>query len=184
MQRTSFRDMHCSLARTLDVAGEWWSPLILRDLFVGVARFDELQEDLGISAKVLSERLRALTRAGIAERKPYQSRPRRDSYVLTAKGRALVPPLLALMAWGDRWASPDGRPPMLLRHERCGRLMTAQVTCSRCGGEIVPNEVTPLAGPGGARAAGTRVIAKMLAPAQPVREAGSRGPARHRATRR
>jgi DNA-binding HxlR family transcriptional regulator len=177
MQRTPFRDMHCSLARSLDVIGEWWSPLIVRDLNLGLTRFDQLQEDLGISAKVLSERLRTLVAAGVVDRKPYQTGPRRDSYLLTAKGRALVPPLLALMAWGDRWASPDGKPPLLLRHERCGRFIEPRVVCSRCGVQIESSEVTPVPGPGGAQEPGTMLIAEALAASpRPGRARGKAAP--------
>jgi DNA-binding HxlR family transcriptional regulator len=195
VQRTSFRAMHCSLARALDAVGEWWSPLVVRDLYLGLGRFDELQADLGISSKVLSLRLAALVAAGIVARTPYQSRPRRDAYVLTEKGRALVPALLALMAWGDRWASPDGRPPLVFRHEPCGRVVEAQVTCSHCGRELHASEVTPLRGPGGARAPGTKLIAELLARSPPgarrkrpgtveVREPrGSRVPGPRRETR-
>ena len=174
MQRTSFRRMHCSLARALDAVGEWWTPLVLRDLYLGLTRFDQLHRDLGISAKVLTQRLAALVAAGIVERRAYQMHPRRHAYRLTEKGRALVPPLLALMAWGDRWASPDGKPPLLLRHQPCGRVIRAQVTCSHCGRELDASEVIPLPGPGGARAPGTALLAELLRPSLSRSSAGAR----------
>jgi DNA-binding HxlR family transcriptional regulator len=105
MHRTSFAAMHCSIARTLEVAGEWWTPLILRDIALGITRFDDLQRDLGISRKVLTQRLDTLVAGGVLERQPYQQHPPRHQYLLTAKGRDLVPVLFALMAWGDRWAA-------------------------------------------------------------------------------
>src|SRR5262252_4725849 len=89
MERTSFADMRCSLARGLELIGDWWSPLIIRDLFLGVTRFDELVEDLGISRNLLALRLRALTSNGIVERTPYGQRPVRYEYRLSEAGRDL-----------------------------------------------------------------------------------------------
>src|ERR1035441_10597672 len=100
MKRTALGHHPCSIARTLDVAGEWWTPLILRDVAYGVRRFAELQEDLGISANVLSDRLETLVAEGILERAVYRQRPERHEYRLTEKGRELLPALLALMQWG------------------------------------------------------------------------------------
>ena len=89
MQRTNFSAMACSIARTLDVIGEPWSPLILRDVFAGIRRFDQIQADLGISRKVLTERLNHLVEHGVIERRPYDARPRYE-YHLTPKGTELV----------------------------------------------------------------------------------------------
>lgn len=162
MHRTSFADMHCSIARTLEVAGEWWTPLILRDVALGITRFDDLQRDLGISRKVLTERLDTLVTHGILERQPYQQHPPRHQYLLTAKGRDLVRVLFALMAWGDRWASGRDGPPMRLRHDGCGEPTTAEVTCARCGQPLVLDEVTMEPGPGARAGPGTQVIAERL----------------------
>ena len=109
MERTSFAEMRCSLARSLDLIGDWWSPLIVRDLFLGVVRFDDLVEDLGISRNLLTRRLKALVDGGVVERNAYQLRPARYEYRLTAAGRELVPVMLALPEWGDRWAAPRAR---------------------------------------------------------------------------
>src|SRR6185312_5676707 len=103
MQRTQFGHMACSIARTLDIAGEPWSPLILRDVWVGIRRFDQLQHDLGISSKVLAERLKRLVEHGLLDRVAYSERPLRHEYALTEKGLELVDVLLAVAAWGDRW---------------------------------------------------------------------------------
>src|SRR3981189_3376004 len=103
MRQTSFSTMHCSMARSLEVVGDWWTPLILRDLYLGLKRFDELAEDLEISRNLLSPRLKALVDNGLAERRPYQQHPPRDEYALTESGRDLVPVLMGLTAWGDRW---------------------------------------------------------------------------------
>jgi DNA-binding HxlR family transcriptional regulator len=98
MKRTSFARMHCSLARGLDLIGDWWSPLIVRDLFLDVVRFDDLVDDLGISRNLLTRRLNALMRSGIVARRAYQRRPKRYEYRLTEAGRDLVPAILALTA--------------------------------------------------------------------------------------
>ena len=148
MQRTPLRDMTCSLARTVDIAGEWWTPLILRDIWVGRTRFAEIQDDLELSRKVLADRLDTLVSEGIVERRPYQERPPRHEYVLTEKGRELIEPLLALISWGDRWLAEDAGPPMLLRHKGCGEAVEAQVRCSCCGERLHAKEVRLEPGPG------------------------------------
>ena len=103
MPRTAFAQMDCPIARTADVIGDWWTPLILRDVHVGLTRFDAIQADLGISRKVLTQRLAGLVEHGVLERVPYQSRPERFDYRLTEKGRDLADVLLAMKAWGERW---------------------------------------------------------------------------------
>ena len=115
MQRTRFGDMACSIARTLDVIGEPWSPLILRDVYVGIDRFEQIQADLGISRKVLTERLKWLVESGVLERRQYEARPPRDRYVLTAKGSELVDLLMVMVAWGDKWLAGEAGPPVLYR---------------------------------------------------------------------
>ncbi len=163
MEKTSFAQMRCSLARTLDLVGDWWTPLILRDLFLGVGRFDDLVEDLGISRNLLTRRLKALQARGLAERHAYQTRPARFEYRLSECGRDLVPALLALMAWGDRWAAPAEGSPILFRHDGCGQTCLPRVTCSGCGEPLTAANVTALPGPGGAARDGTRVVARRLA---------------------
>ena len=176
MQRTSFAQMRCSLARSLDLIGDWWSPLIVRDLFLGIGRFDELVEDLGISRNLLTGRLRALVASGIVDRLAYQRSPVRYEYCLTEAGRDLVPVLLSLMAWGDRWAAPKQGRPILFRHSLCGHEFSARVTCSECGEPLQAHELVAFPGPGGAATRGTRVVARKLAAARrgpPVRRPGS-----------
>jgi DNA-binding HxlR family transcriptional regulator len=165
MQRTSFADMTCSIARTLDIAGEWWSPLILRDVHLGITRFDDLRRDLGISRKVLAERLERLVEQGVLERRAYSEHPPRHDYLLTEKGRELVAVLLAMVAWGDRWTAEDAGPPILLRHQACGELTHAEIRCARCGEPLRADEVTVEPGPGGGSGRGTRVVAERLAAA-------------------
>jgi DNA-binding HxlR family transcriptional regulator len=107
VRRTSFSEMPCSIARTLEVVGEWWTLLIVRDAFLGVTRFDDWQARLGIARNVLTARLDRLVHHGILERRRYQERPPRDEYVLTDKGRDLGPVLGALRVWGDTHAPLD-----------------------------------------------------------------------------
>src|SRR3954449_1166397 len=104
MQRTDFSEMTCSIARSLAVAGEPWSPLVLRDVWVGINRFDDIQRDLGISRKVLAERLKHLVEAGMLERRRYSERPARHEYALTDKVSEFVDVLMAMASWGDHWA--------------------------------------------------------------------------------
>jgi len=148
MQRTRFGEMTCSIARTLDIAGEPWSPLILRDVFIGISRFDDLQRDLGISRKVLAERLKHLVEEGVLERRAYSKRPPRHDYVLTEKGWELCDVLLAITAWGDRWTAGEAGPPALFRHRSCGRLTHAELRCAQCGEPLHAHEVDVEQGPG------------------------------------
>ena len=110
MQRTDFHAMPCSIARTLAVMGEAWTPLILRDVVFGVCKFDEIQRDLGIATNVLADRLGTLVEHGLLTREPYQQKPLRYRYELTEKGAELLPVLLSLMRWGDRWTAGDAGP--------------------------------------------------------------------------
>ena len=162
VQRTSFSHMACSLARSLDAAGEWWTPLILRDLWYGNRRFDGIQRNLGLSRKVLANRLDTLVREGLVERRPYQERPVRHEYVLTEKGREMADILLAMISWGDRWTADESGPPMLLRHERCGEVSHAEIRCSSCGEPMHSQEVRIEPGPGARVGQGTRLVARLL----------------------
>jgi DNA-binding HxlR family transcriptional regulator len=146
-RRTSFAGMNCSVAQTLEIVGEWWTVLILRDAFFGVNRFDQFQERLGIARNVLTDRLGRLVDHGILERTAYQAHPVRHEYRLTAKGRDLWPVLVAIRQWGDAWAAPHG-PPVELVHSTCGRVATARPTCSACGELIDPATIRSRPGPG------------------------------------
>ncbi|MEV1083619.1 winged helix-turn-helix transcriptional regulator [Streptomyces sp. NPDC050211] len=107
-RRTRLEDSTCAIAQALDVVGDWWTLLIVRDTARGVHRFDELQRELGLSRKVLTERLRLLVEADVLVRVPYQERPVRYEYRLTPRGLALLPVLVALQDWGDAWVLGDG----------------------------------------------------------------------------
>ena len=103
MKLKSYSDMDCSLAQTLEIVGERWTLLILRDAFFGVSRFEQFQRRLGVARNILSARLATLVEAGILERRALTEGGRRAEYHLTDKGRDLQPALLALTQWGDRW---------------------------------------------------------------------------------
>lgn len=148
MQRTRFGDMACSIARTLDVIGEPWSPLILRDVFVGINRFDQIQRDLDISRKVLAERLKWLVENDVLERRTYSDRPPRHEYTLTAKGLELCDLLMAMVRWGDRHTAGEAGPPVLYRHHACGRIGHVDPRCSECGRPMHASDVDVLPGPG------------------------------------
>jgi DNA-binding HxlR family transcriptional regulator len=108
MQRTSFGNMTCPIARSLERVGEWWSILILRDALRGTTRFDEFQKSLRIAPNMLTRRLNALVEAGLLERRRYSEHPPRYEYVLTARGRDFRSVLIAILAWGNRHFAPEG----------------------------------------------------------------------------
>jgi DNA-binding HxlR family transcriptional regulator len=108
MQRKSFGNMQCPIARSLERVGEWWSILILRDAFQGLTRFDQFEKSLAIAPNMLTRRLNALVESGLLERRRYSEKPPRDDYVLTARGRDFQPVLWALLAWGNKHFAPEG----------------------------------------------------------------------------
>ena len=136
----------CSIARALELVGERWSLLIVRDaLFAGTTRYVEFQRRLRIATNILQSRLDGFVEAGIMQRRSRSSAG--PEYVLTDKGRDLAPVLIALTHWGDRWAAPDG-PPIRYVHETCGAAVTMDVTCASCGTVVGPDEVLAQPGPG------------------------------------
>lgn len=137
----------CSIAATLGVIGDRWSLLILRDVFRGARRFSEIQTDLGIAKNLLSDRLSSLVGHDVLERVPYQDRPVRYEYRLTAKGADLSTALIALMGWGDRWYATDGAPTVLV-HETCGQPLEQVVRCPRCDETVSPGAIRSRPGPG------------------------------------
>jgi DNA-binding HxlR family transcriptional regulator len=147
VERKSFADMDCSVAQCLEVVGEWWSMLIVRDAFLGVTRFDDFQRRLGISRNILQQRLARLVDAGVLARDPYSEHPPRHDYRLTDKGRDLWPVLTAMRQWGDRHAAPSG-PPLEVVHKNCGAASDAVLVCGSCGERIGPRDVVARARPG------------------------------------
>ncbi len=151
MLNRTYEGQNCSIARALELVGERWTLLIIRDAFLGRRRFDEFQESLGIARNVLTERLNRLVDEGIFERVAYSDRPLRFEYRLTAKGRDLSVPLLALMQWGDRHL---GHKPPRVARRRSDRSRVKAVLVARDDSVVSPADVEIVAGPG--RAAATR----------------------------
>lgn len=122
----------CSAARTLELVGERWSLLILRNaMFAGMTRFTEFQRSLGIAPNILARRLEEFVAAGLFEPRPGATGGHAE-YLLTRKGLELKPVIVALTEWGDRWAAPDGRP-VTYEHEGCGGRVALKMECTRCG---------------------------------------------------
>src|ERR1039458_9745384 len=140
----------CSIAGALEVVGERWSLLIVRDVLLGLRRFDELQAHLGIARNVLQTRLARLVDHGVLEKRLYRERPSRYEYRLTEKGLDLWPTLVALMYWADEHATPPGGPPVLLTHRTCGGAVDEHRVCTVCGERLSVRDVLALAGPGAA----------------------------------
>ncbi len=168
MTRTRLAGVACSIARATDLFGDAWTALIMRDVLLGVTRFDDITEDLGISRKVLATRLARLVDEGVLVRERYQDRPPREHYRATEKGEQLYPVLLALMDWGDRWYAGETGPPALVRHLDCGQDATPVTACSHCAGPLTARNSTQLPGPGGRVGPGTRVLAPLLARRHPA----------------
>jgi DNA-binding HxlR family transcriptional regulator len=144
----SYPDQVCSIARSLEVIGERWTLLILRDAVLGIERFEDFQDKLGVATNVLTNRLKLLCDEGVLERVPDPARPGRPKYVITEKGRELAPVLIMLMKWGDRhYPTPGGRP-RLTQHTGCGGDVGADFHCERCGQHVSGDQIELLPGPG------------------------------------
>ena len=139
---------NCSVARALDLLGDRWTFLILRECFFGVRRFGQLARNLGMSRKILSDRLGRLVEARVLERRLYRSDPDRYEYRLTDTGKELYPAILALLRWGDEHLAGEDGPPLLLRHRPCGADTTSKLVCSECGAELRADDVEARPGPG------------------------------------
>lgn len=135
----------CSIQRALDVVGEKWSLLVLREAFYGVRRFGDLQRNLGCARNVLSDRLATLVAAGVLDRVPYREpgQRARAEYVLTDKGAALSTALAALMEWGDRFEAAPGGPPVELRHRGCDAVVHVTLACESGHHHVAPRELVP-----------------------------------------
>jgi DNA-binding HxlR family transcriptional regulator len=148
MKRTSLSRWPCSIAKTMDIFGDRWTTLVLREAFYGFGKFDELQSELGIARNTLADRLRRLTSEGLLEKKLYDTNPRRYEYVLTEKGRDFWPVMLAMSAWGDRWLVGDEGHPVTIHHDTCGHDTHAEVVCAVCGEPLRAGETSMRMGPG------------------------------------
>ncbi len=163
MEHKSLSGMDCSVAQCLEVVGEWWSMLIMRDAFLGVRRFNEFQSRLGISSNILQRRLDRLVETGVLAKVRYSDHPPRNEYRLTNKGFDLWPVLDAMRQWGDRYAAPGG-PPLLIVHDGCGSVCETIQVCSSCGVSIDPRGISVVAGPGRS--------GEDLIPKRPITESG------------
>jgi DNA-binding HxlR family transcriptional regulator len=168
MPKHAFADISCSIARAVDVVGQRWAPLILRDLFAGMSKFEDLRRDLGIASNILAARLDDLERHGVVTRRQYQSAPARYEYVLTEKGRDLFPVIATLLAYGDKWLSAPSGPPTLTVHSDCGHVTTAKTVCAECGGELNADNAIHGPGPGAKPGPGTALIGAYIGGNAPV----------------
>ena len=164
-QPIDFGSITCSISRAFALLGETWAPLIIRDVYCGIVRFDGLCEDLGVARSVLARRLARLVDAGVLCRERYSDTHPRDEYHLTPMGLDLVPAVMAVMAWGDRWLDEGAGPPARLRHAPCGHDTVPTVCCSECGEPLRARDVIPHQGPGGRQGFGTMVIGRVVGPA-------------------
>lgn len=141
----------CSVARSLEIIGDRWVFLLLREAFFGVRRFDEFHRQLGIARNILADRLKRLVEGGVLERHQYQDRPPRYEYRLTDMGRDLYPIILGIIGWGDRWLADESGPPLALTHTPCGHALEAKTVCAECRAEVRARDVTYGDGAGAAR---------------------------------
>jgi DNA-binding HxlR family transcriptional regulator len=166
MQRTSFGNMKCPIARSLDRVGEWWSILILRDAFYGYTRFDEFQKSLGVAPGILTRRLNALVEAGLLERRRYSEHPPREEYVLTKRGRDFRPVMLAMLQWGNTHFAPEG-PSVQVVNTRTGQPVDVQLVDRATGEPIAGPSYAMAAGPGADDAIRLRLAERGTIPFQP-----------------
>jgi DNA-binding HxlR family transcriptional regulator len=141
------KELNCSLFRAMDVLGDRWTMLVLREAFMGVRRFTDMQRDLGVARNVLTDRLNTLVDLGVLERRQYQDRPVRHEYRLTDMGKELQPAILSLMHWGDKYLSPHG-PPALIEHTTCGHVTAPLMVCEHCREPLTTRTVRAKPGPG------------------------------------
>jgi DNA-binding HxlR family transcriptional regulator len=143
MTAVSAQPRECSVARTLEIVGEKWALLAVREVFLGNRRFDEMVRRIGAPRDTLAARLRSLVGAGILERRQYSDHPARYEYRLTTAGQELYPVILTLMRWGDEHLADGGAAPMVLEHA-CGHRLVAQVVCEACGEAVQPRAARPV----------------------------------------
>jgi DNA-binding HxlR family transcriptional regulator len=138
----------CSIARSLELVGERWTLLVVREIFHGRRRFSEMQRSLGVARNVLTARLQRMVEEGILERRPYSEKPERYEYFLTEKGLDLWPVMIALMHFGDKYEPrPDGRPSIVV-HKECGGEIDDRRICTKCGKHLTVREAKAIDGPG------------------------------------
>ena len=144
MTAVAAQPRQCSVARTLEIVGEKWALLAVREVFLGNRRFDEMVRRTGAPRDTLAARLRSLVGAGILERRQYSEHPARHEYRLTEAGQELYPVILTLMRWGDKHLAGDAGPPLVLEHA-CGHRLVAKVVCEACGEPAEARTARPVA---------------------------------------
>ena len=173
MQRKTFRDMQCPIARSLERVGEWWSILILREAGYGTTRFDDFQRRLEIAPNMLTRRLNALVEEGLLARRQYSDRPPRFEYVLTDAGRDFRPVLWALLAWGNRHFAPEGISAQLIDRQT-GQVVEPVVVDAATGVRLDPARHVPAAGPAASESMKARLArAAAFASGEPVDDSGT-----------
>jgi len=148
MKMEKFDPLNGSIAHILDILGEGWSMLIIREAFFGIRRFEEFQRHLGIARNILTSRLKKLCENGILERVPIKEGAKRHEYLLTTKGKELMPLLIALTQWGDKWIYGEGNEPIIFRDRGNGQPISPIRVHAGDGRELRPREMIPTAGPG------------------------------------
>lgn len=141
-------EMPCSIARSLAIVGDRWTLLVLRNAFLRIRRFDDFQQQMGVTRHVLSERLARLVESGVMIKVAYQERPPRYEYRLTEMGKDLYPVLQALTAWGDKWLDKGEGAPLQYVHSSCGHPYTPTMSCSVCHAAVTAQDTVALPGPG------------------------------------
>jgi DNA-binding HxlR family transcriptional regulator len=147
-QTNEHRFHACSVARALEILGDRWTFLLLRESFFGVRRYSDLARNLKCSRTILSDRLHRLLESGVMERRRYRTDPDHYEYLLTDTGLELYPAIVALMRWGDEHLAGEAGAPLLLRHRSCGTDTTPVLVCSTCGQPIQASDIEPYPGPG------------------------------------
>ena len=149
MLRKDYDGQICSIARSLELVGERWTLLVVREIFHGRRRFSEMQRSLGVARNVLTARLQRMVDEGILERRPYSERPERYEYFLTEKGLDLWPVMIALMQWGDKYEPrPEGPPSIVVHKGECGGEIDDRLVCTKCGKALTVREAVAIEGPG------------------------------------
>jgi DNA-binding HxlR family transcriptional regulator len=139
----------CSIARSLELVGERWTLLVVREIFHGRRKFSEMQRSLGVARNVLTARLQRMVDEDIIERRPYSERPERNEYFLTEKGLDLWPVMIALMRWGDKYEQqPEGRPSIVVHKGECGGEIDDRRICTKCGQKLEVRDARAIEGPG------------------------------------
>jgi DNA-binding HxlR family transcriptional regulator len=153
--RLRYSSKNCSIGATLEIIGEKWSLLVLREAFFGLRRYEDIRAAVGCARNILSARLATLVENDILVRVAYREpgARKRYEYALSPKGRELLPILVALMQWGDKFGASKGKPPVLIRHRDCGARVRAELRCAKHHGPLNAGEAYPEPGPGAERVA-------------------------------